>query len=99
MAPINFSWKLPSSVFIGISWNEVCLDLKRIKKDGWKCKKIPWEISVADFIFSEVAYLQPATLLKNNLALGISQGLFSRNTYFNKEYVYFLGTRILRECS
>lgn len=56
---------------------------------------------MADFVFSNIVCMQPATLLKSDLVLGISQGLclFSRNTYFNKDYAYFLGTHILRDCS
>ena len=56
---------------------------------------------MADFIFSNVVYIQPATLLESDLVLGISQGLclFSRNTYFNELYAYSPGTHILRDCS
>ena len=47
------------------------------------------------FIFSKLVYLQPATLLKNYLVLGISPGLwlFSRNTRISHQRC------CIRECS
>ena len=48
-----------------------------------------------NFIFSKLVYLQPATLLKNYLVLGISPGLclFSRNTRISHQRCS------IRECS